>query len=442
MVTELKQDWQQGDWRRMLTPPERARMLDDIARVSLAAGARLFPDQPWQDLDVAASSVAARKSPVERLGLIERVLPLLTRAVAEIGRDPLASTAAEARAVSPAFRARRVTASAVLRAARRGPDLRSLEETITVVSFDTAENRGVKSFLRLLERDCAAIARIAGAEEEDEAAGRAEDCGLRLRGLLRAAWWEGVTADGAAWCKPPTRRAAGRAEYLAVYQEMARYRLGFGFDWGHAWLSLPPRESWKLYEVWCLFVVLDALGALGWVPVADGTADLFAVREGRLTFTLATGKAGRVALQSLDGRRLSLTYNRTFGEGRHSLTHTMMPDITLAGGDTLWVLDAKFKPYQLPGEEGEDINQMHAYRDGIVDEAGRRVVAHAWCLYAGSADAPNRGHLTYGRSEEAAIGALCLRPGDAGTFTALCGLLAGWLRGAAGTPAQPAFPGT
>ncbi len=432
------------DWRRMLTPGERARMLDDIARVSLAAGARLFPGQPWQDLDVAARSVAARKSPVERLGFIERVLPILAQAAAQIGRDPLGVTSVEARPVSPT-RARRVTTSAVLRAARRGPDLRSLEETISVVSFDTAENRGVKSFLRLLEQDCAAIGRIAEAEEEEEAAGRAEDCGRRGRGLLRAPWWEEVAADGAAWCRPPTRRAAGRAEYAAVYREMSRYRTGFGFDWGHPWLSLPQRDSWRLYETWCLFVVLDALSALGWVPIGglgSGTAELFAVRDGRLTFTLATGKAGRVALRSPDGGRLSLTYNRTFGEGKHSLTHTMMPDITLACGDTLWVLDAKFKPYLLPGEEGEDINQMHAYRDGIVDEAGRRVVAHAWCLYAGSADAPNRGHLTYGRSEEAAIGALCLRPGDAGTFTALCGLLAGWLGGAAGTPAQPAFPGT
>jgi len=425
----------------MLTPGERARMLDDIARVSLAAGARLFPGQPWQDLDVAASSVAARKSPVERLGFIERVLPTLTQAAARIGRDPLGATALEAQAVSPALRAKRVTTSAVLRAARRGPDLRSLEETVTVASFDMAENRGVKSFLRLLERDCAAIGRIAGAEEEDEAAGRAGDCGRRLRGLLRAPWWEEVAADGAAWCQPPTRRAAGRAEYAVVFREMARYRMGFGLDWGHPWLSLPPRESWKLYETWCLFVVLDALGALGWVPIA-GAADLFAVREGRLTLTLAAGKAGRVALRSPGGGRLMLTYNRTFGEGRHSLTHTMMPDITLDCGDTLWVLDAKFKPYLLPGEEGEDINQMHAYRDGIVDEAGRRAVAHAWCLYAGSADAPNRSHLTYGRPEGAAIGALCLRPGDAGTFTALCSLLAGWLGGAAGTPVRPAFPGT
>jgi hypothetical protein len=438
-------DTEPPDWRRMLTREERARMLDDIARVSLAAGARLFPDQPWQDLDVSAGSLGAHKSPVERLGFIECTLPLLTQAAAQIGRDPLAAALSQARPVASALRARRVTTTALLQAARRGPSLRSLEETVTVLSHDTPENRAVKSFLRMLGRDCAAIARIAEAEEEAEAAHRAARCGLRLHGLTVGSWWEEVGDEGAAWTKPPTRRAAGRPEYARVFQEMARYRAGFGFDWGHPWLTLPPREAWRLYETWCLFAVLDALRALDCLPAAEAASDrpgLFAVREGRLTFTLAMGTSGQVALRSLEGRRLSLVYHRTFAEGRHSLTHTMQPDITLASGDSLWILDAKFKPYALGGEEGDDINQMHAYRDGIVDEAGRRVVARAWCLYAGQADAPNRSHLTYGRSAQSAVGALCLRPGDTETFMNLCALLAGWLREASPTTARPAFPRT
>ncbi len=429
----------------MLTPGERARMLDDIARVSLAAGARLFPGQPWQDLDVSPGSLTARKSPVERLGFIEYALPLLTQDAAQIGRDPLLAARTQSRPIAPALRARRVTTPALLQAARRGPDLRSLEESVTVLSHDTPENRAVKSFLRTLERDCAAIARIAEAEEEAEAAERAELCGRRLGGLLHLPWWGTVGDDPAAWTKPPTRRAAGRPEYARIFQEMIRYRAGFGFDWDNPRLTLPPRESWRLYETWCLFAVLDALSALGYQAAAQPAGDapgLFAVREGRLTFTLATGRAGRVALRSPKDGRLSLVYNQTFAEGRHSLSHTMQPDITLASDDRLWILDAKFKPYALGGEEGEDINQMHAYRDGIVDEAGRRTVACAWCLYAGSVDAPNRSHLTYGRSQEAAVGALCLRPGDAGTFTNLCALLAGWLGAKQPIPARPAFPGT
>ena len=436
---------EQPDWRRMLTRGERARMLDDIARVSLAAGAHLFPDQPWQDLDVSAGSLITRRSPVERLVFIERVLPLLTQAVGQIGRDPLAAAVTQPRFIAPAFRARRVTPKALLQATRRSPALRSLEETITALSRDTPENRAVKSFLSVLKQDSAAIVKIAEADEEGEAAQRAERCGRSLSGLLRAPWWEEVATEGAAWTHLPSQRAMRRPDYVCVFQEMKHYRAGFRFDWDNPWLSLPPQESWRLYEAWCMFTVLDALGTLGYAPVAEaerGTADLFAVREGRLTFTLAPGSASRVALRAPNGGRLSLVYNQTFAEGRHSLSHTMQPDIALVSDDGLWILDAKFKSYALGGEEGEDINQMHAYRDGIVDEAGRRNVTHAWCLYAGSVDAPNRSHLTYGQPEGTAVGALCLRPGDTETFTSLCALLAGWLRAASPTPARPRFPGT
>jgi len=437
-------DGEQPDWRLLLTHGERARMLGDIARVSLAAGARLFPNQPWQDLDVSAGSLAARKSPIERLGFIERALPLLTQAVAQIGRDPLVAAVSRSRPVIPALRARRVTTQALLQAARRGSALRSLKETVTALSPDTPENRAVVSFLRTLGRDSAVILTIAEAEEEAEAAGRADRCTRRLRGLLTAPLWEEVSMDGLAWTKPPTLRATLRPEYARVFREMARYRAGFGFDWNHPWLTLPPRETWRLYESWCLFVVLDALGALGYVPVAGqegGTPSPFAVREGRLTFTLATGSDSRVTLRSLEGRRLSLVYNQTFAEGRHSLSHAMQPDITLASDTDLWILDAKFKPYALGGEEGEDINQMHAYRDAIVDDSGRRVVARAWCLYAGRVDAPNRPDITYGRAEDAPVGALCLRPGDEATLT-LRALLSGWLGAGPTTPARPASPRT
>ena len=184
--------------------------------------------------------------------------------------------------------------------------------------------------------------------------------------------------------------------------------------------------------------------ALGYIPT---TSDLFRVKESRLTWVLATDAASRILLRSPTGKRLSLTYNQTFAEGRQSLSHTMQPDIVLAEGNRLWILDAKFKSYALPGDEGSDINQMHAYRDAIVDDLGKRTVARAWCLYAGQAGLPNRPRLTYGRADEAAVGALCLRPGGTETLTDLQALLTGWLRpdetGAVPPSAvPPSFPGT
>ena len=430
---------EQNDWRRLLTPSERAQMLGDIARVSLAVGAQLFPEQPWSDMDVSTGSLMAEKSPVERLGFIEHALPHLTQATQQIGRNPLTTAVSHARTVTPPIRARRVPAAALLNAVRRGPSVRSLEERITVLSSDTPENRAVHSFLRRLQQDSKAIEQIAEAEGETQAAARAGKCVRSLRGLLALPCWEGGASENIDWTQPPTARASLRPEYACVFDIMARYRRDFQFDWSHPVLTLPARETWRLYETWCLFTTLDALCALGCVPTASS---LFLIKEGRLTWTLATDTASRLTLRTTGNKRLVLTYNPTFAEGRHSLSHTMQPDIVLSSGDALWILDAKFKSYALPGDEGSDINQMHAYRDAIVDDAGRRTVVTAWCLYAGLADAPNRPRLTYGRAGDTAVGALCLRPGDSTTFTNLRGLLSDWLKEAPPSAAPSPFPET
>ncbi len=398
-------------------------MLGDIARVSLAVGMRLFPEQPWTNFGVSTET-AASKSPMEQLCFIKYLLPILAQTLAQITQSPLTDAAVTTCAALP-HQARRVTSGAWMTHTRLHPSRRTVDETVTVVSHDTPENRAVKSFLDVLGRDCRAIALLAEAEDEPEAATRAADCACRLRGLLRAAWWEEVTPKRGDWALPPTLRETVRPNYARMARERHRYRVGFGFDWDQPLLTLPPRETWRVYETWCLLSVLRALQDMGWGVTS--AQEMFAVRVGRLALTLAVGETSRMELRSASGQSLSLIYNRTFAEGRESLTHAMQPDITLSDGERLWILDAKFKPYMEPGEEGEDINQMHAYRDAIIGPSGTRRVAAAWCLYAGLTRTPNRHQLTYGRNGGTSVGALCLRPGDAATQANLRCLLTQWL---------------
>ncbi len=412
------------DWRPLLSAAERAEMLDGIACVSLAVGAKLFPDQPWSEFGATPEGDAGPKSPVEQLHFIEHLLPILVQAVAQIERSPLSAAAVLARAVPP-MQARRVAASAWMTHARLGQARRTVDETVTVLAHDTPENRAVKSFAEVLARDCREIFLLAEAEEEAEAASRAASCARRLRGLRCAAWWDEVTAKRGDWTLLPTFRELVRADYARIARARAEYRKGFGFDWDQPLLSLPPREIWRLYEVWCLLTVLQSLQEIGWEVVPPSCT--FAVRTGRLALTLAAGAKSRIDLRSASGQALTLTYNQTFAEGRESLTHAMQPDITLSDGKRVWIFDAKFKPYTEPGEEGEDINQMHAYRDGIVGTDGTRRVAAAWCLYAGLTQTPNRTFITYGRGPDTPVGALCLRPGDAETRANLRHLLLQWL---------------
>ena len=334
--TEAKQP----EWRRLLTAAERTAMLNDIACVSLAAGARLFPDQPWSDMDVATWPDTARKSPVERLGYIEYLLPVLAQALTQIAHSPLTSAAVHTRAALP-HRARRVTASAWMTHARRGQASRSLDETVTLLSVNTPENQAVRSFLAVLERDSSTIRQIADAEEEMEAADRAGRCASRLHQMRSELWWEGVMPKSGDWTRLPTQRDTLRPEYARLARERSRYRKDFCFDWSQPLLTLPPAETWRLYEVWCLLMVLQALREIGWESAPR--KDFFAIREGRLTFSLAPGIRSRIVLRSPQGQSLSLTYNQIFAEGGESLSHMMQPDITLSDGESVWILDAKIQ---------------------------------------------------------------------------------------------------
>jgi hypothetical protein len=427
------------DWRRLLTAAERTAMLDDIAHVSLAAGAALFPEQPWSDLAVAAGPLNALKSPVEQLGLIEYLLPVLTSALRQITHSPLTAATIQTQAALPQ-RARRVTTAAWMDYARRSPAAHRVEETVTVLSCDTPENRAVKSFLNVLERDSRAIAFLAEAEEELEAAGRALLCAGRLQAMQAEAWLKKVTLKHSKWTQPPTQRESQQPAYALIARERSRYRKSFCFEWDQPLLTLPMRETWRLYEIWCFLTVLAALRGLGWALTQS--QEVFALREGRLTMTLATGEKSRIVLRSESGQALSLTYNQAFAEGRESLSHTMQPDITISDGERVWILDAKFKMYAEPGAEGADINQMHAYRDAIVDMQGTRNVAQAWCLYAGQAQSANRAQITYGRTVDTPVGALCLRPGSPETVNNLRGLLEHWLAAVPPKPVRQAFPET
>jgi len=429
-------------WQRLLTDAERNALLSDIGRVALAIG---LPGLLPTGLPFGAESGGAgRPSPAERLALLETLLPTLEAAAAQMARDPLTALVSTARPVSPPVRARRVAAPALLRAVRLGKAGRVLEETVATVTADAPENRAVLSFWAHLAREAAALTAQAEAEGEAEAAARAGDYATRLRRLPRAVWAEGVARDPHAWTRPVTSRAAARADYAQTFRARDRWSEALRLQANRPALVLDSREIWRLYETWCLFQTLDALRTLGFAPVSADTPTpaLLAVRERRLLWTLAPGNAWAISLRGPRGRTVRVAYNQTFAEGRESVSHAMQPDITLSSGGTRWVLDAKFKPYDQSGEEYGDINQMHAYRDGIVSSAGTQTVARAWCLYAGLTNTPNRPRLTYSPAPDPPVGALNLRPLAPQTFAALCALLSLWLGAptAARLPSRQAEP--
>ncbi len=419
------------DWQSLLTAGERAQMLQDIAQVALAVGRRLFPDRALDDLDIASGSLLSRKSPVERLGYLCRILPALTAAVEQIAQTPLTLPQKRLVRVTPPSRARRLDRASLLQSVQGGHAARWVHETRTALSADTPENRAVLGLLRLLRWDADAIARMAEAASEPEIAQTAGHCAGRLHGLSQRLGWAGEVADdAAAFAAPPTHRMLSHPVYARFAAWTRQYRQNFAFDWSAPLFALPSRETWRLYEAWGLLQTLEALRTLGFAPTCetpDADRSLFVLKQDRLLFRLAKGEESAIALRSAQGRACTLFYNRTYASRKRSLSRTMRPDITIEADDgATWILDPKFKAYRAPGDEGDDMDQMHAYRDAIVTTQGVKPVRRAWCLYAGRADDSPRPLIAYGPPSQSVVGALCLRPGSPDGFGHLCNLLASW----------------
>ena len=72
------------------------------------------------------------------------------------------------------------------------------------------------------------------------------------------------------------------------------------------------------------------------------------------------------------------------------------------------------------------MDQMHAYRDAIMDARGEKVVIAGLVPLRGRAGRGSRPLIAYGPPAASIVGALRLRPGDADGFERLCQLLSAW----------------
>jgi len=430
-------------WQELLTPADRQRLLADIARVSIAIGRDLHPDHRIDDLDIG-DRAGHDACPRERLGYLEAAWPRLSAALRRIESVPLTALVGEDLTTSvERGSVRRVVPGAVLAAIRTG-DLFALDpskaqlpllairlggrlprrivQRIATPTTKTPENLAVKSVLIGLVQDIRAIADLAVQANATDIARRAEALLRSVRRRLNADPWRSLPVVAGA----PIRTAAPVTlppSYRFVFETWRRYRGAFGFDWASPLFHLPARETWQLYEIWCLFAVADALRSLGFRT--SHPSDSFALTRAGLTLSLTRGRPLRLTFAAGRRERISLTYSPTFSrvddsnrQGWHSLSHTLTPDIVVEVGGSALILDAKFKTYTDPGALLPDIQQMHTYRDAIRRAGSPGAVRSAWLLYAGARGVHEprvtgyphaTAELPFGNGE---IGALRLRPDD------------------------------
>lgn len=426
-------------WRELLSDTDRQALLADMARVGLAVARDL--QDGVRDLDIGESATVTSPCPVERLAFLQTVVPQILAAVTRLEAEPPVALRVAERSV-PMERARRILPAALRSLSQKPPALfggHRVPETVVLPTHDTPPIRAAKTIVATFARDLATIAVLAQETERNGVLVDSERLRVRLQAALRRPFWRDIpTLPRVPSLAANLRRSGAHALLHDVYR---RYRSGFAWDWSHPIFRLPSRETWLLYEYWCLFAVVGCLRGIGF-RVADEENFVRIKRDG-VGLTLATGTSSRIRLRR-GPESVSVTYQRRFDRGEdatngfHSRGQALIPDITIEQDGRLLVLDAKFKTYAERGANGmtgtyltalDDIRQLHSYRDAI-RRGNERAVDAAWALYPGRVSGPNRPVIAFPQSTPAKpfgngeVGAVQLRPGGGGS-EALVALIEG-----------------
>ncbi len=460
-TTELKQEVRLEGW-------ERRQLCTEIGHLALMLALSLR-DPEDQVMTASLSEQTEPSSPLKRLTLLETLWPNLEstlrvlcaapdrRLTSDIFQVPLTrSHGSPTTLQSIAHRPTDQRTWLTLHSPEAADAAATVWESRPASTTDTAANRLVAAFLNDFTQETCALSRLAQFWEETDAANRADD-------LTRKAnhWRAKEPFVSCSLSAASTRQISERAKLLRCsppYRKLSSllqsYESGLRLDWTHSdLLRLPLVEEWYLYEIWCFLRVGRALCTCGWRPVQS---DIFTLAGDKLRLGLVHGRQSRlrfhrtsVAEQRESEETLELFYQplfpsanrRTDGTlaGIRSRSHSMQPDIALHRNGRLWLLDPKFRAYALPGEEQDDINKMHTYRDAIItlDADGQPIqpVCAAWCLFPGTAEEahpaafPVRAYPTATAESPlgtAGVGAVRLRPG--GEDTELRRLLTAWLQ--------------
>ncbi len=379
-------------------------------------------------------------SAAEYLGLLEGLFTDLAQGVEAILRSPRRRLTRRPEVVEVS-RARRGTADAMgwvvrtpsvwvpastkgialrpLRSSRGEVYYRAVREAVPRVDVDLPENRLLRHVLVTLR------GRLKHLVERGTSSGNAlpsrwvEACRRmlsRVEGWLRTPLFQTLSSSFPSDATG-TLLDARYLQVLRVHRDLSR---GLGDLRGRPF-EVSFRDTPELYEYWVYLKLVEVFTSLGFTPL-ETLPSLF-VSEDALQVSLGRGLDFAVRLASPEGLQAMLFYNRTYTtRGRASLTHDMRPDVVCeveAGdGKRTWVFDAKYRRAWDGGSWSptqEDIDQMHAYRDGIgrLDEGGRfeRLMDGAYVLFPAAWDEAYLGHRFY-RSAAHGIGGFPLMPGD------------------------------
>ena len=386
-----------------------------------------------------------------------------------------------------------------------------LEEPHHAPSTATSANRFAAQLLDTLIREATALAKVSDYCEEKAEARSMQTLARQAQAQRRSDLLRDLPSLPWAECaRLPTSDTTLRfaPAYRTLFQTWRRLNAAFHFDWSTLPLvSFSAQQTWRIYEIWCFLQIVDSLRQAGWrmttpndVRIVESglRLELAKGRPSCLRFVRESARTQGPPLQEsrnllpASNTSIDLYYQPLYPSANQSrardlsklrskelpkelpivaanaapnrpalstdtpcfvsTSHAMQPDIALRLGDRLYLLDPKFRGYAEPGEEQDDINKMHAYRDAIhMDAVGtgesRPAVRAAVCLFPGQSrfatcpsafpDAallpPEQALRSYPAPTSAQpfgtapVGAVRLRPGEKNAAIWVRHLLSQWL---------------
>lgn len=272
----------------------------------------------------------------------------------------------------------------------------------------------IRQELAVVVQELASYARGDSLERADLVARRIEQARAILRrvsGWLRSTWL--AELEPASMGIAPTVAMLKHPIYGSLWRHYLQWKRAVVLEDGGG-RSLPIERTHQLYEFWCFLVLARELAALAGVDPDRAVVPALD----------RTGESVRLRLQRdvkcdlpLPGGRL--TFQRRFhfdGQGLRSVSYEMRPDITVEfigeeGQSRVLLFDPKYRV----GHDGlrDGLGAMHRYRDAIVDQQGRRVVAGAFLFCpAPPAIGSDGRYLEAAYQSRWGLGICVLRPGE------------------------------
>lgn len=251
------------------------------------------------------------------------------------------------------------------------------------VTYDTNENRFVKFFVTFLRDYLQDV--LNDIDEENGKLHREVEKMLQIvSGKLENPFWKNISnMDNLPFNSQVLQK---KYPYNLLFQMYTDFSMKSKVSLGQLDRSfiVGQKDTPMLYQYWVFIMLFKFLARK--YDERYVTSDWIFYDKNGLTFTLQEGRKSFARFIIDNNTQMELLYNKTYdrrhviGAGR-SYSHELKPDISLElfkGRDLVAImhLDAKYRLPLNGSDVPDDINKMHAYKDGILGTVG----AFAICL--------------------------------------------------------------